>query len=158
MKAVSPRRTLTALVSVAQFAEFVRSGAYFDEKLWEPRSPSLPVGADEVLRRIRFRWSERHKPVTNVTWLEAAAYCRYKNGALPQSADAERARAAEGKRDIVEWCAQWYSAVSDGPGVRPEPPPRRRVVGLTPPCADPLWFGATLGFRVELTERPAGGY
>ena len=91
---VLPRRQSILIdvfpVSVRDFMEFIKTGEYFNSHYW-PTTLSMPENkADKVIRRILnpayYDTPEEilaHTPVTNISWPEAYAYCKWINMYLP---------------------------------------------------------------------------
>lgn len=92
------------LVTVQEFAEFVDAGGYRDVGLWEPD------GGAQTLAESRWTspdaWAVQlehpNRPVTGVSWFEAAAYCRWRSAVtgtvvrLPSSEEWQAAVLASG--------------------------------------------------------------
>ena len=89
-------------VTNAEYREFIRAGGYADPALWTG-SQGAPAVARGVFRDrtglpAPRDWTgqqfpqglDRH-PVTSVSWYEAAAYCRWRGGALPTLFEWEKA-------------------------------------------------------------------
>jgi formylglycine-generating enzyme len=86
------------------------------------KGPAVPVAAfsidrDPVTRGEYLRWplrsdsDEGRRPMTEVTWAEAAAYCKARGGRLPTLAEWEYVAAASSGTDLVAA----YSARSANP-------------------------------------------
>ncbi len=170
-------RLRVALVSLEEFATFVRQEHYFKEEFWQHGVRPEARGGDEVLRRLGFQWHKRSSPVWGITWFEAAAFCESQGGRLPWYKEWQefvvppRPQAPqrgwfrwvgpgsppppervhpERQSGLLEWCADWYDPNFNGPEVqRPRGwPPMRRVAGRADERADPHYVGAKVGFRV----------
>lgn len=122
-------------VTRGQWADFIRTGAYFEQTWWPTQLMSMErmrgernvLGGDALLRAVGFSWGSRSEPVTNVNWFEATAYCRWQQGRLPLSPEYEvlfassctnRARfwpwsattvAPPGTSARREWCHEWWN-------------------------------------------------
>jgi formylglycine-generating enzyme required for sulfatase activity len=157
-------------VTMRQFAAFVRAAekGYFDCKHWPTGLLMGEDGGDKVLELVRFHWEEQDEPVRGVTWFEAAAYCRWKQGRLPYARERQQAAepAAPGfferllgtskpvmrKSPLPEWCADWYNRCDPqgklGPEARPDEEGLKRVLHHEHPGLDPRYRDPRIVFRV----------
>ncbi len=82
-------------VTVAEYARFVDNGGYADEQHWQAGGFDRwqePAGWAEQL-------AHPNRPVTDVSWFEAAAYAAWAHCRLPSEAEWERAaRGTDGRR------------------------------------------------------------
>ncbi len=73
-------------VTVAEYAEFIEDGGYWQKDLWV-----AGVAPDEAVQPED--WEEqqqyRNRPVIGVSWFEASAYARWRGGRLPTEAQWE---------------------------------------------------------------------
>jgi len=144
----------TRLVTVNQFAGFIRTENYFREELWDRLCGEIARGGDEVLRRLDFRWEERGRAVTGVSWFEADAYCRWVGGRLPLRSELSHLRRNRlGSPESPEWCYEWYNSKEQGINAFPELPPRKRVSGwVESEWASPDLTGRPISFRLVRSE------
>jgi hypothetical protein len=144
------------LVSMDNFGDFIRDGAYSDRRHWHVLAPP-PSGADEVLRRAQWRWSERRQPVVNITWFEADAFCRWRGGRLPLATEVRQRRGAfPAAEQPGEWCLDFYYPGAEGPYVQPLQPIRMRVEGwAVDECLAPVMSHRSIGFSLEM--KPIAG-
>ena len=84
-------------VSRFQWAKFIKSGAYFEDAVWNgnERERRKDMLGDRLLDEVDFDWSRGSEPVTNIDWFEAAAYCRWQGGRLPWSSEYEKLKEQE---------------------------------------------------------------
>ena len=103
---VAPFTIARAAVTQAEFAAFINAGGYSRESFWSPagwewrektgaRNPVYwrQTGSNAWERRDFDRWVplEEHRPVININWHEAEAYCRWGRRRLPTEAEWEMA-------------------------------------------------------------------
>jgi len=152
--AISP-----VLVTKVEFAQFVRTDAYFCQDFWPLGAEPPEAGGDALLRRLGFRWKDRERPVTGVSWYEATAYCKWRGGRLPYYPEWQKlvASALIGSAR-PEWCSDWYNPHMTGPKARPVSMPyEKRVAGWNRgDRANPSYTGHSFGFRVVFDEPPCG--
>ncbi|MDE3074017.1 MAG: SUMF1/EgtB/PvdO family nonheme iron enzyme [Chloroflexota bacterium] len=107
---LAPYRIARAALTQREFAAFVDDGGYGEQRWWtaEGWAWRLQAGAEHPpywrreapgrwLRRDFDRWLplEDNRPVIQLSWFEAQAYCRWANRRLPSEAEWEMAAAAE---------------------------------------------------------------
>ncbi len=66
-------RLRVALVSLEEFATFVRQEHYFKEEFWQHGVRPEARGGDEVLRRLGFQWHKRSAPTFGTCGISMAA-------------------------------------------------------------------------------------
>jgi gamma-glutamyl hercynylcysteine S-oxide synthase len=101
-----------AKVTVAEYAEFVASGGYDDQRLWSEHGWSFRLrrGVEAPAGWIRVGGAERFAhpdgafaashPVTCLSWFEADAYARFRGARLPTEEEWECARRSGGEAPV----------------------------------------------------------
>lgn len=100
-------------VTNAEFAQFTRT-----HPVWRPGAPPAIKAGPGYLHHWRGQTGEaiaNKKPVTNVSWFAARAYCQSRGKRLPTIAEWERAAMApdaarpnEGETALVKRILEWY--------------------------------------------------
>jgi len=139
-------------VTVTEYERFVAGGGYAEEKFWKAGGYDKFAAPGHWQRQVRYP----NRPVVEVSWYEAAAYCAWDQGRLPTEAEWECA--ARGGRDGVRY--PWGDQAPDefranygekGPG---QPTP----VGMYPEGATPQGFLDLAGNVYEWTADWWGDY
>jgi iron(II)-dependent oxidoreductase len=117
---LAPYRIDTTPVTNAEYAAFVASKGYDDERLWTPEgwawrheaaldAPQfwLPAGSGSWSRRRYGRVEDLplHEPVQHVCWYEADAFARWRGARLPTEAEWEVAAAGASTEHANLWRA-----------------------------------------------------
>lgn len=119
-----PVSIMTRPVILREWAEFIKSEEYFSKIFWtEGYIPDSEEGGDKILQRVSFSFKERDKPVTNINWYEASAFCKWKGGRLPYYNEYRKTNGT----DILEWCREGYHPAVTGPFTKPIRPFRKRL-------------------------------
>ncbi len=144
---IEPFRIARAPVTQEEMAAFVAAGGYRREELWSAEGWHWRqgIGAEHPvywrredegwLRRDFDRWValELHRPVIQVSWHEAEAYCRWAGRRLPTEAEWEAAASAataKGAKRTFPWSpsARW--------GEEPPGPGEANLDALRMGCVD----------------------
>ncbi len=172
-------------ITLAQWAEFIRRGGYFDPGLWrDPDARRRGMLGDGLLEEVGFRWDRRQDPVTNIDWFAADAFCRWQGGRLPWSLECEEIRGSGSRRprwsfsrisrdmgnsDVSyahgparEWCGGWWNERFRGPDVRYPTGGWRRLCGGERKDVEQRMFpdqrNPEVGFRVAFDNDPTTRY
>jgi formylglycine-generating enzyme required for sulfatase activity len=118
-------------VTVLEYERFIAGGGYAEEKLWKAGAYRNFAAPDHWPQQLRYP----NRPVNEVSWYEAAAYCAWAEARLPTEAEWECA--ARGGREGVRypWGSEepgqfWANYIMGRPG---QPTP----VGMFPGGATP---------------------
>jgi iron(II)-dependent oxidoreductase len=127
---VAPFRIARAATTQAEFANFVEEGGYERRELWSPdgwvwrehENSQQPLywrhdPERGWMRRHFDRWVplEPHRPVANICWYEAEAYCRWAGKRLPTEQEWEIAAAGIQPSGNLDWTGHGCCEVSGHP-------------------------------------------
>jgi iron(II)-dependent oxidoreductase len=127
---VAPFRIARAATTQAEFARFVEEGAYERRELWSPEgwvwrereNSQHPVYWRQDrergwMRRHFNRWVplEPHRPVANICWYEAEAYCRWAGKRLPTEQEWEIAADGIQPSGNLDWTGRGCCEVNSHP-------------------------------------------
>ncbi len=87
-------------VTVQEYAKFMDEGGYENEEYWHATGG---FGKFKEPRKWEDQQSHGNRPVTGVSWWEAAAYCKSVGGRLPAEAEWERAARGTRKGATYPW-------------------------------------------------------
>ena len=118
-------------VTVFNYLQFVEAGGYGEEKLWTTGGYGEHSEPENWQRQLRYP----NRPVGDVGWFEAAAYCAWAGGRLPSEVEWECA--ARGGRDGVHY--PWGEGAPDEyhANFGEDGPDHPTPVGLYPEGATP---------------------
>jgi formylglycine-generating enzyme required for sulfatase activity len=139
-------------VTVFEYASFIDSGGYAEEKLWQAGRYGEFAAPGHWQRQLRYP----NRPVVEVSWYEAAAYCAWAEGRLPTEAEWECAARAGREGVRYPWGNQQpdqfrANYIEVGP-LQPTP------VGMYPEGATPQGIYDLAGNVYEWTADWSGGY